>query len=525
MALTKIDDRGLKTPIDLQDNENIRLGTGNDLKLYHDGSESVILSETGGLQIKDTGGYMRIRSDELKIQSEANETYIEADANGAVQLFYNNSKKLETTSGGATLSGALTVNSGDVDIATDGHKIKIGAGDDLQLYHESNESYIVNSTNQLYVRSNQGIYIQPATNENGVVALPNGAVELYYDNSKKFETTSSGVSVTGDGEVKALSNTADNTDKKALFTTGHRDTSEENVSGVIVTGADGDNIVDIGGGHGSYNSATKVRFYTGANATTTTGTERMRINPTGTVIIGATSYAGGGSTPFLYVSGTGGRQVKIHNTGNATSSIQLTNSGTGQGDDNGFQIAALGSSLDGWINNVEDANIRFGTNNAEKLRIQAAGGISFNGDTAAANALDDYEEGTWSPGVDKNASSMSCSYAYSTGTYTKIGRLVMVWFDFQVNSTSNSGSGSPYITELPFTALYGSGGGNNYGGYGAPTFRDASLTHSDLRVYGNSSYVQNKQIYLQHYNSSGNATQSSLNGSGRITGQAFYFTA
>jgi hypothetical protein len=32
MALTTIDDRGLKTPIDLIDNEKIRLGTGNDLK-------------------------------------------------------------------------------------------------------------------------------------------------------------------------------------------------------------------------------------------------------------------------------------------------------------------------------------------------------------------------------------------------------------------------------------------------------------------------------------------------------------
>ena len=35
MALTKIDDRGLKTPIDLMDDEKIRLGTGNDLDLYH----------------------------------------------------------------------------------------------------------------------------------------------------------------------------------------------------------------------------------------------------------------------------------------------------------------------------------------------------------------------------------------------------------------------------------------------------------------------------------------------------------
>ena len=42
MALTKIDDRGLKTPIDLLDNEKIRLGTGNDLEIFHNGTYSEI---------------------------------------------------------------------------------------------------------------------------------------------------------------------------------------------------------------------------------------------------------------------------------------------------------------------------------------------------------------------------------------------------------------------------------------------------------------------------------------------------
>ena len=51
MALTTIDDRGLKTPIDLLDNEKIRLGTGNDLEIFHDGSNSVIKNTTGDLII------------------------------------------------------------------------------------------------------------------------------------------------------------------------------------------------------------------------------------------------------------------------------------------------------------------------------------------------------------------------------------------------------------------------------------------------------------------------------------------
>ena len=88
--------------------DRIVLGAGSDLSIMHDGTESTILSSTGGLVIKDTGGYMRLRSNELKIQSTANETYIEADANGAVQLFHNDSKKLETTATGAIITGIAT---------------------------------------------------------------------------------------------------------------------------------------------------------------------------------------------------------------------------------------------------------------------------------------------------------------------------------------------------------------------------------------------------------------------------------
>jgi hypothetical protein len=98
--------------IDMPDNSSgsdgkILLGTGDDLELFHNGTQSEINSITGGLVIKDTGGFMRIRSDELKIQSESNENYIECDANGAVQLFHNNSVKFVTSSSGGTITGTL----------------------------------------------------------------------------------------------------------------------------------------------------------------------------------------------------------------------------------------------------------------------------------------------------------------------------------------------------------------------------------------------------------------------------------
>ena len=67
----------------------------------------------------------------------------------------------------------------------------------------------------------------------------------------------------------------------------------------------------------------------------------------------------------------------------------------------------------------------FATNGTERMRILSSGGITFNGDTAAANALDDYEEGTWTPTLGGSSSNPTVSYSsLRSGTYVKIGKLV-----------------------------------------------------------------------------------------------------
>ena len=75
-------------------------------------------------------------------------------------------------------------------------------------------------------------------------------------------------------------------------------------------------------------------------------------------------------------------------------------------------------------------------------------GLKFNGDTAAANALDDYETGTWTPG----ASGFTIGSTQSA-TYTKIGRLVFV--QCYLNTASGSGGSTVIITGLPFTVKSG----------------------------------------------------------------------
>ena len=92
---------------------------------------------------------------------------------------------------------------------------------------------------------------------------------------------------------------------------------------------------------------------------------------------------------------------------------------------------------------------------SERMRILPSGGITFNGDTAAANALDDYEEGTWTPVVKYDGLSGT---SYSTGsanvaTYTKVGRVVYVAADVEItNPSADNDTSTVIVTGLPFTS-------------------------------------------------------------------------
>jgi hypothetical protein len=93
-------------------------------------------------------------------------------------------------------------------------------------------------------------------------------------------------------------------------------------------------------------------------------------------------------------------------------------------------------------------------NLVEQARFLSGGGLTFNGDTAAANALDDYEEGTWTMGVSFGGASAGMTADNFTGTYTKIGRQVTVNGYFVLTSKGSS-TGSAKITGLPFTIADG----------------------------------------------------------------------
>ncbi len=86
------------------DNSRIKLGTGEDLQIYHDGSNSYIQDASGT-------GDIRIASNIVHLNNAAStEVMLKAIENGAVELYYNDNKKLETTTDGATILGGTGVN-------------------------------------------------------------------------------------------------------------------------------------------------------------------------------------------------------------------------------------------------------------------------------------------------------------------------------------------------------------------------------------------------------------------------------
>jgi hypothetical protein len=148
-------------------------------------------------------------------------------------------------------------------------------------------------------------------------------------------------------------------------------------------------------------------------------TEAMRITSAGNVGIGTTA-----PSEKLEIAADADPKIRFLDTGNLDAKVGIVGS------------TALG----------------FEVNGAERARITsdgyfrlAGGGIQFNGDTAAANALDDYEEGTWTPVFSGTTFSGAIG-----ATYTKIGRVVNVQMNF-VNQTLSSSSGTAAISGLPFT--------------------------------------------------------------------------
>jgi len=182
-------------------------------------------------------------------------------------------------------------------------------------------------------------------------------------------------------------------------------------------------------------------------ALSTAGSERVRIDSSGNSTFYGLIYTNPSST-------TGGVYGPDESTYIANNTeFQLIRSRNGAGI----------WGLKGASNNIGSLIFKTHTTQntpAERLRITSdayvrlasgTGGIQFNGDTAATNALDDYEGGTFTPTIVGLTTAGTGTYTTQTGHYTKIGRTVT--FTIQLAWSAHTGSGNAQVQGLPFTSL------------------------------------------------------------------------
>ena len=230
MALTQISTDGIKngtitgsdlaTNVDLVDNQKLRLGTVNDLEIYHDGSNSYLINLTGDLTLQNGSG----NTNQIRIRGQNAEESIVANGNGSVDLYYDNSKKFETTSSGVAITGGLTADGTseftanvkfdggtagrDITFLRSSNKLRfqdnttfsLGDDDDFSAFHDGSKTRFINDTGNLELQSDNYIFRDKDNGDLMMKLLHDGAVELYYDHVKKLETTSLGVQLT-DGHI------------------------------------------------------------------------------------------------------------------------------------------------------------------------------------------------------------------------------------------------------------------------------------------------------------------------------------
>jgi len=144
------------------------------------------------------------------------------------------------------------------------------------------------------------------------------------------------------------------------------------------------------------------------------------------------SFKNAGNTVVATIESTG--QIKAASLGVSTPTFAFTN------------------DTDTGMTRPTGDTLQLVTGGAVRLRV-SSNGLMFNSDTAAANALDDYEEGTWTP-VDSSGASLT--FAASGGRYQKVGNTVHFVFRVKYPSTTNSANGR--IGGLPYTSIGSSAG-------------------------------------------------------------------
>jgi hypothetical protein len=297
------------------DNDKLTFGAGSDLQIYHDGSNSYISEVgTGDLYVRGSNFYIT-KPDGSLYFSGSNST-------GEAGVYFNNSKKLATTSTGVDITGTLT---------SDGLTVGSGTANQVATFSSTDAGAFLyiqdNNALGYYHGSSAGSYvIRDTDNKNRINIANNGDISFYEDTgtTAKFFWDASAESL-GIGTSSPATTVEINGDTGlSVHPTSASTTGVLQIAGTRSSGASAvavTNIKAIPEDPAANSDASSLAFETRSSAGTVA--ERMRIDSSGNVGIGTSS-----PSSALHVSGSGAEEIRITRTGGAGRSYSTSVGGS-----------------------------------------------------------------------------------------------------------------------------------------------------------------------------------------------------
>ena len=170
---------------------------------------------------------------------------------------------------------------------------------------------------------------------------------------------------------------------------------------------------------------------------------------------------------------------------------------------------------------VSDPRIRFRVGNTPQCSINSHGGIAFGNDTAAANTLNDYEEGTWNP-FSGRSSAFTGEFTRNA-MYTKIGNLIHIDVRMQWTGTDNSSNAATFL--LPYSSATANGSTSPASAYQAVAFYEGGALLGGPISAHISSGTDEFAFYGASGGSFASVSRANFNGNYDVVLSLTYFTA
>ena len=245
----------------------------------------------------------------LKIRNEDNDAFI------SLFTLDQTNDNIESL----TIDGTLNLN-GSLDMG-DNNKILLGAGDDLEIYHDGSNSYIDETgTGDLYIRANPSVYIQKYTGENMIVCSVDGSVNIYHNNVERFQTSANGIEVlnTTAGEEALVRIKASTSGNSAI---AFGDTGNTTVGKIDYNHADNSFAFDT-------NSGERFRITSGGNVGIGQSSPTVALHVAGNSRFGnANGITANGNADSVVIENSGSAGISILSGSSSTGNIFFGDSG------------------------------------------------------------------------------------------------------------------------------------------------------------------------------------------------------